>query len=211
VFAGKMPEAVAREFNAIRSAFGDLHSMWRMYADLFGNKPFAVLIDQWDASSFLVLHRALQTTILISFGRLLDRATTNRGGKVLQNLSFEHLLEVVQGHCPDVSFHAKLVNMLADAKKHCEPLGTWRDKRFGHADRDHTPPFSSEKLPQVDERHIEEGVSKLRAILKEIHTYFNGPNAEFSFPALEGCAEQLMKLVEDGIKFRQAEIAEIFP
>jgi hypothetical protein len=96
-------------------------------------------------------------------------------------------------------------------KKHCEPLRTWRDKRFGHADRNHTPPLGTEKLPDVDAIHIEEAVLRLKSTLKEIHVYFNSPDADFPFPALEGCADQLMKLLEDGVSFRRAEIDEEFP
>jgi hypothetical protein len=206
---GKIPEPIFREFNAIRLDVCDLYSMWRMYAELFGNKDYAAVIDEWAPAPFLLIHHSMRSAIVLSLGRLLDPATTKRKGKDLQNLSFAHLVEVVKAHS-DLAFHSKLSEMLKDAETDYSPLGTWRDKRFGHADRDHTPPLGAEQLPDVSEIHIEEAVLKLKRILNEIHCYFNGPDVEFPFPVLEDCAGQLMRLVEDGVRFRRAEVDTMF-
>jgi hypothetical protein len=205
-FAGKMPAEVAPEFNALRPAVGDLYSTWRMYTELFGNKEYAALINDSDSAAFLILHRALRGDILMAFGRLLD-PPDSKGGKV-RNLSLPHLVRIIQPHC-DPAFNGRLEEMLKTAEKQCEPLRKWRDKRFGHADRDHTPPLGSEKLPDIDEKQIEVAVAMLRAILKEIFTHFNGSAAEFPFPVLESCADELMQLVRDGVRFRETEVEEM--
>jgi hypothetical protein len=73
------------------------------------------------------------------------------------------------------------------------------------------PPLGRDKLPEVDETQIDEAISRLKSILQEIHEYFNGPEADFPFPVLEGCAGQLMRLLEDGVSFRRAEVDAEFP
>src|SRR5437899_2864760 len=114
-FAGHMPAAAAREYDAILPAVCDLHSTWRFYAELFGNKEYAALIDERAPAPFLLVHHALRSAILMAFGRVLDPAQTAIKGGKIPNLSLAHLVEVLEPHC-EPAFHARLEAMLDAAK-----------------------------------------------------------------------------------------------
>jgi hypothetical protein len=203
-FAGKIPSEIVADYNAIKGALGDLLSTWRMYKELFGNSDYQAIIDEHAALPFNFIHRALRSDILMAFGRLLDRAELN-GDK---NLSLSLLVGLLRPHC-ETTFLTRLDTMLNTAKEHFKPLRTWRHKVFAHADRDHAAAFGNAKLPNVDEKHIEEGMKMLESILKEVFVYFNGTEIEFRIPILRDGAHELMSLVKDGVKFRKAEIKSL--
>src|SRR5260370_9830490 len=112
-----LPEDVVLEWNAIRSALCDLHCIWRLYSELYGNEKHRALIDETVPGVFWLIHKALRHELLMGLGRLLDLAETPIKKVVLPNLSFEYLLQIVDPHCPP-AFNLKLRTMLDDTKAH---------------------------------------------------------------------------------------------
>jgi len=201
-----MPEDVAHEFAAIRSALCELHCVWRLYSELYGNPQYGELMDEADLGAFWLIHKALRHELLMGIGRLLDPAENGR----FSNLSIEHLLNIIDPHCP-AAFNTTLRKTFDLAKAHCAPLLEWRNKRVGHADREICLRIGTKKLPDVEKKCIESGLAMLLDCLKEVHTHFKGKDAEFHFPLRVGDAERLMSLIQDGLNARKAEIAQMFP
>jgi AbiU2 len=202
-----LPKAVLPEFNALRKEVADLTLVWRLYADLFGNKDYQALIDRGDVRpTFLLIHLAMRSSIVMSFGRLLDPPTARIKGSPA-NLSLEHLVVLLGAAGTHADLCDNLRKMLTEMRQHCMTLDLWRDKHFGHADKNHSR-LGRERLPDVDASRIEEVVAMLKGFLSEIHAHFN-PGTEFPFPQSGDHAGRFMSLLADGVKFREDEVERI--
>jgi hypothetical protein len=201
--AGNMPEDVIPVWDHIWGTVAELHRFWKFQVDLYGNKEHVALLEEILLGPLVLIRKAVLSHITMGIGRLLDRP--NYGKRA--NLSFAHLLETIQPHAaPEVA--RRIAAMRDNAATHCEPLLLWRDKRFGHADKDHL--LGVERLPDVEEQAIEKALTMLRDLLAEIHAHFNGPGA-MHFPELGRDVDDLMKYVRRGYQAERAEIAQLFP
>jgi hypothetical protein len=202
-----MPDDVALEWQPIWSSVCDLHSFWKFHSDLCGNPQHVALLQDILPGPLLFIRRALLQSITLEIGRLLDRAAFRER----PNLSIERLLETVRSHCPADPVNTRLARMLASARAHCEPLTTWRHRRFAHADREMVLCAGDEQFPDVDREAFEKAFALLRELLQEVYAHFNGPDAAMPFPERAGDADALMDYIRAGHEARQAEVAAMFP
>jgi hypothetical protein len=206
VSAGNLPEHVIPVWDHIWGEVVELHWFWTFHVDLCGNDEHVALIWEILPGPFMFIRKAVLSHFTMGVGRLLDHATEGNRGK-RPNLSFAQLLQAIKPYSSP-EFDVKMASMRDDAKAHCKPLLLWRDKRFGHADKDHV--LGTERLPEVERQSIETVLSLLRDLLGEIHAHFN-PGVTMHFPDRKGDADCLMKYIRGGYDAEQAEIACFFP
>jgi hypothetical protein len=203
--AGNMPKDVVPVWDHIWSSVVELHSCWRFHLDLWGNDQHVPLMQGILPGPFLLIRKAVLSHITMGIGRLLDYPRYRKRA----NLSLARLLETIK---PSVSaeFLARTTAMLNAADAHCKPLLLWRDKRFGHADKEHVLGTGTERLPEVEQETFERALGMLRGLLGEIHAYFN-PGVNMPFPVRHGDADALMKYICRGCEAERVEIAALFP
>jgi hypothetical protein len=204
--AGNMPTDVMPVWDHIWSGVVELHWFWRFHVDLCGNAEHVTLMRAILRGPFMFIRTAVLSHITMGIGRLLDYPDYHKRA----NLSFAHLLETLKPHA-SLEFSAKMTAMLDSADAHCQPLMLWRDKRFGHADKDHVLGIGPARLPEVEQEAVEKALALLRDLLTEIHGHFNGPDTPMPFPERVGDADCLMKYIRDGYDAERERIAELFP
>jgi hypothetical protein len=208
--AGGMPQDVLKEWDAIRSAACELHWFWRFHSELGGNPEHVVLMQEILPGPFALIRRAFLSSIVMGIGRLLDKDESRVGGRIRPNLSLARLLKIIEPHIR-ADLKSGLARMLNDLQTLCEPIDLWRDKRFGHADKEMVLCTGDVALPNVDREIFEEALGMIYEMLKVIHVHINGAEMEMPFPVPVGYADALMGFVRDGDKARKAEIASMFP
>jgi hypothetical protein len=201
--AGNMPEDVIPVWDHIWGTVAELQRFWKFHVDLYGNEQHVSLLEEILLGPLVLIRKAVLSHITMGIGRLLDRA--NYGKRA--NLSFAHLLETIRPHATP-EFAKRMTDMRDNATSYCQPLLLWRDKRFGHADKNHV--LGVERLPEVEQEAIEKALAMLGDFLAEIHAYFNGPGS-MHIPELGRDADDLMKYIRRGYEAERAEIAELFP
>jgi hypothetical protein len=200
--AGNMPVDVIPVWDHVWGTVAELDRYWRFHVGLYGSEKYVSLLQEILLGPMLLIRKAVLSHITMGIGRLLDHA--NHGKRA--NLSFAHLLDTVRPHVTP-EFSARLAVMLDQADNDCKPLLLWRDKRFGHADKDHV--LGVEQLPEVAQESFEKALTVLRDLLAEIHAYFNGPGL-MHFPAAGRDADDLIRYIQQGHDAERAEIARLF-
>jgi hypothetical protein len=201
--AGNMPEDVIPVWDHIWGTVAELHRCWKFHVDLYGNEEHVALLKEILLGPLVMIRKAVLSHITMGIGRLLDRAKYGKRA----NLSFAHLLDTIGPHATP-EFSRRMAAMRDNAASHCQPLLLWRDKRFGHADKDHV--LGVERLPEVEQEALEKALVMLRDLLAEIHAYFNAPGS-MHFPELGRDADEMMRYIRRGYDAERAEIAELFP
>jgi hypothetical protein len=204
--AGKMPQDVVLEWNPIWSSVVELHHCWSFHRDLFGTAKNNDLLMSILPYQFLMIRIAILSYITMGIGRLLDRAGDNPNKA---NLSFERLLDTIKPNCSP-EFYESIHNMLQETQKHSESIKAWRNKRFGHADKEMALSGANCRLPEIEAEAFEKAVAMMRDMLKEIHKYSNGLDSTMHFPERTGDAYALMEYLRAGHEARQAENADNF-
>jgi hypothetical protein len=149
---------------------------------------------------FFLIRKALLTHITMGIGRLLDPPEDWRKKRV--NLSLERLLETINPHCPQ-ELNDRLARMLGDARTNGEVLKTWRDRHFGHADKEMTLADGIKGLTAVPPETFRKVLDLLRNMLAEIHAHFSGSEAQMPFPARVGDADKLFEYIRAGYESLQ--------
>jgi hypothetical protein len=197
-WSGRMPPEVKTVFDAVCSTVCDIYCYWRFHVELCGNPQDVNLMQDILLVPFHLIRRAFLTTVTMGVGRILDPAVQGPNA----NLSFDRLLAALRpGHA---TLHARPEPMLADAKRLCIPILTWRNKRFGHADMPIGLGTAADPLPEIDQRAFEVALASLRRVLEETYCHFN-PGAQMPFQDMAGSAEAMMRYIRRG---REAEIAD---
>jgi len=202
-----MPTDVALEWCPIWSTVCDLHWVWKFHSDLFGNPAHVALMLDILPGPLAIIRRGALLSVTMGIGRLLDGPEFGPRA----NLSFARLLKTIESRCPHEQVNVRLATMLDNTKVHCQPFTTWRNRRFGHADREMVLCNGGERFPDVEQAAFETALAMLRDLLSEIHGHFNGPGAIMPFPERIGDADALMGYIRAGHDVRQAEVASQLP
>jgi hypothetical protein len=195
--AGKMPKDLVTAWDPILSSVCEILWSWLFHRDIWTNKQYVALLEKIIPGPFLLIRRAFLTSITMGIGRLLDNPATRVGGVIKENLSFAHLLEIVKLHCNDDSINASLSTTLKDIEADCEPIDIWRNKHFGHADKEMKLGLSNSKLPEIPGEVFDKAIAKMRNLLEQIHAHFNGADSQLDFPKRTGDADRFMEVIRE--------------
>jgi hypothetical protein len=203
--AGNMPKDVIPVWDHIWGTVVELHWFWKFHVDLCGNDQHVALMREILPGPSMLIRKSALSHITMGVGRVLDYS--NFGKRA--NLSFAHLLDTIKPYSlPE--FVSKMVCILDNVEAHCKPLLLWRDKRFGHADKDHVLGIGTERLPDLEQEAFDKALALLRDLLSEVHAHFN-PGETMHFPDRNGDADCLMRYIRGGYDAERAEIASLFP
>jgi len=205
-----MPEDVTPEWNAVKSAVAELQLFWNFHVRFCGNDEDVAVMRQIIGFPFLIIRKALLVSITMEIGKLMDKDETTIKKKTFVNLSLRRLVKSLGPHCPD-PLKSRLATMLDDLKTLYEPIDLWRDKRWGHSDKEMVLGLGPIPLPEIPQQQFENVLGIMRQVLQAIHAHFNGTDVPMHFPEPTGDAERLIDYILTGHKAKQAEIASQFP
>lgn len=181
------PEQIRPLFKDLWQEVAALHIKWVTFIQLFDTSEKIALLNATAPSCFRVLHESLRHDIIMSFGRLLDRA--GDGGN--KNLSLERLLNNLVSYC-DVVFVRELQDDLDKLRTDCQPILLWRNRRVGHRDLSTAMKFEEEPLPNVTRPFIIECLRRIETLMNSIESQFKSSRSGFSHPLLRGPADDLI-------------------
>jgi hypothetical protein len=202
--AGKMPENVVLAWNPIISSVCEIDWSWQFHRDIWANKQSVALLDKIMHGPLILIRRAFLTSITMGIGRLLDHPTARVGRETKENLSFAHLLEIMKGHCNDDTINESLSSKLEDIETHCKLIDIWRNKHFGHADKDMTLGLLDARLPEIPGDTFDQAIAMMRNLLEQIHEHFNGPDSQLDYPERVGDADRFMEVIRAGYEAMEA-------
>jgi hypothetical protein len=143
-----MPECARNVFIWLCHDVMTLHEKVRLYMTLYGTAESTQLLDETARGAFLLIQEAIQDDLAMSFGRLLDPATShvkddsNVNGEVLANISFAALAN-------RLSSPPKLIELIREFRIECAPVERHRNKRVGHNDLNTSIHPAENPLPDV--------------------------------------------------------------
>jgi hypothetical protein len=205
-----MPEHAMPEWKAIASAVAEVQLFWRFHVRFCGNDEDVALMQDILPFPFRIIRKALLLSMTMEIGKLMDKDETTIRKTTLVNLSLRRLVKLLNPHCPDL-LKSRLGTMLDELETLYEPIGLWRDKRFGHSDKEMVLGLGPKPFPDVEQQRFEQVLALMRDLLKAVHTHFNGADEPMYFPEPTGDADRLLDYIRTGHNAKQRELEGLLP
>lgn len=203
---GALPDELRELFEAAWQEVATAHAKWHLAKQLFGTSPGRVAVLNRTAPDFFALcQHTFLTDVLITSGRLLDRAETH--GK--KNLSLERLRDVVHaGDAPHLA--ARLSSLLADVRAAEATLREHRNRRIAHNDLLTLLRTGREPLPIVTVRDVDSVLGGLAAFLNAIDAHYcGGGTTVFDSPIQNGDGEALLHWLREAVVARESKMNKL--
>jgi exopolyphosphatase/guanosine-5'-triphosphate,3'-diphosphate pyrophosphatase len=177
-----MDAEIRKLFHRIHEEALLLFYRWKIYRQLFaGGHENLDLLNRSGSNVFVLLQDLIQENIFLTLCRLTDPEKTG----AYENLSLRNLLGKAEtvfeaNACTD------LRGKLQELAKATDKLRVHRSKRIAHLDLTHA--INPELLPAVQYAEVEEALSSLESVMRELHQLILDADTSYREPAIAyGC------------------------
>jgi hypothetical protein len=173
-----------------------LHAKWASYVTLFGtSEARVVLLNRASAGFFGSLQSVMWEDVLLHISRLTDRSESGRRGR--QNLTISKLVQLIVSE----EIHAEVLKrskVIHDAAAFCRD---WRNRRIAHADFELAIGSAARSLEPASRKKVKNVIRLLDGFMNSINRYYQGSEVLFDDMDSQADAEQLLYVIDDGLRF----------
>lgn len=169
-------------FHRIHEEAIQLFYRWEIYRQLFaGGQENLNLLNRSGSNVFALLQGLIQENVFLTLCRLTDPEKTG----AYENLSLRNLLGKAEAVF-ETNVHADLLGKLEQLENLTDKLRVHRRKRIAHLDLVHA--INLERLSEVQYAEVEEALSSLGSVMRELHRLILDADTSYREPAIEyGC------------------------
>ncbi len=174
-----------------------LHVIWNEYIELFGSGVDRInLINEGASNFFWLVQQSFQFDIILKISRITD-PPESYGKKENSNLTLRQLLAQIDAHLrPEIEV---LVTNAVEKARICH---TWRNKIIAHCDLKLTLK-TAEPLANLLRNQIEDVITSIDSVMRAVSEQYKMGKTEFSQVVFPNGAEQLLRVIDDGVKAKQ--------
>ncbi|MGH9830989.1 MAG: hypothetical protein ACREDR_47905, partial [Blastocatellia bacterium] len=190
----KMGEPLGTQFAALFQEVARLHMVWGEFAELFGDEPRVMVLNQAAPAMFHIIGHALWQLTLLDIARLTDPPKSV--GK--KNLTIQNLPGLVK---PEVK--ADLEELVGAALEKSDFCRDQRNRQLAHLDLDLLTNESAKPLEPATMKAVNEAIDAIGRVLKEVHLHYIGALGFSRNVGDAGNALALLRLLQHGLIARK--------
>lgn len=187
-------ELVARNgrqalFEEIWDQMYRLHTNWRLYSTLFGDRQAVDVLLRSAIITFGAIQHLVREAIILGIQRLLDPGSGNRGRKTA---SIESLLALMPP--TDAPLRRRLRKDLDRLRRDCDDISKWRHRRIAHRDLSTALEEHPEPLEPIKIQTVWTALNGLSAMLGTFSAHYQlGMSCDFEGAITDLDADELLR------------------
>lgn len=194
-----IPSQIEEVYEALKVEITWLHGRWIIYRQLFGKLEKRVdLLNECAPAFFYLIQNVLLGEIQVSLCKLTDPART--GGK--ENLSLGQLQQRIE-HYGGGQLATPLTCTLREAHEYCTPFRKWRNKRLAHLDLSSNMKSSSNILPGISRKMIEEALECVRRYMNQIEVFYHDNEIAYEDFIMSRDGDSLVQMLKYGLRYQE--------
>jgi hypothetical protein len=198
-----IPESIRPIFDELSTEVTWLHARWKLYRQLFAESDKRIdMLNECASTFFFVIQDVLLGEVQVTLSKLTDPA---RMGKH-DNLSLERLQVDVDalGALGEQALATRTRAILDDLHKACAAFRVWRNKRLAHLDLSTAMKSTSDALPGVSRKMIEDALHLVREYLNTIQRHFDDSEVGYEhFIMRAGDGAGLIAVLKAGLRYEE--------
>lgn len=180
-----------------------LHRFWGEYLALFGGSASRIdLLNDASGPFFRLLQDELFDSVLLSLCRLTD-PVSSQGNDARANVTISALPAMCKRHGRTEEEAEALEGQIATARNKASFAVDWRNRHIGHRSLDLVLGRGPE-LQKATRQKVREAIIAIHAVISRAHILLQGSSLFADFSPAVGGAEELLMLLRDGVKARDA-------
>lgn len=184
-------------YSALWQEVAWIHSKWAQYVVLFGTSPERVaLLNKAAPSFFHLVQDTLWENIILHIARLTD--SPQSVGK--PNLSIKRIQALIS----DAALSAEVSQLVSNCVLSAEFSRDWRNRHLAHRDLKRATADVADPLLPASRAKVKEVLSNFCNLLNALSSHYLESTSFFEMSGTPGDAEELLYLLDDGIKMEEA-------
>jgi len=191
-YVGRMGGELGNLYFRLWQELAWLYEKWEQYVALYGTKPSRVdLLNKAAPLFFRIVQDTLWDDVLLHISRLTDPPKSGRRA----TLTIQSLPGLVEKQIGEA-----LSQLVETAKNKAEFCRDWRNRRIAHSDKALALEERAKPLEPASRRGVKLALAALADVLNKVSERYLGSPINFEFPMSSNRAEDLLYVIDDGLK-----------
>ena len=196
LYIAKMGEQLGEHFDALWLDVTWLHIKWSQFVEIFGTTPGRIdLLNKAAPSFFRLIEDIFWQDIMLYFTRLTDPAKS--AGR--ENLTVVSLPDLISNAA--TSEHVR--TLVTTAKCTTRFCRDWRNRHIAHRDLKLALREDASPIESASRDDVERALASISDVMYAVRRAYMGSSPPFQAGHTIGGATDLLRLLEDGLRFRR--------